>query len=78
MALVIKQTFQQVIQTELYPRSEIDLNIQVVQAEGGVLHAALNCSILAIIDAGIAVYDYVCACSAGCVEDTAILGRLYV
>jgi exosome complex component RRP41 len=73
MGLVIKETFQQIIQTELYPRSEIDINIQILQAEGGVLHAALNAATLAIIDAGISVRDYVCACSAGCVEETPIL-----
>jgi len=32
---------------------------------------------LALIDAGIPIKEYVCACSAGCVEDTPILGIIY-
>ncbi len=57
----IKSTFEPVIQTQLYPRSQIDIFIQVLQQDGALLQAAINAVTLALIDAGIALTDYVCA-----------------
>jgi exosome complex component RRP41 len=31
----IRQTFEPVIMTQLYPRSEIFINVQVISADGG-------------------------------------------
>jgi exosome complex component RRP41 len=86
MAENVARTFENVIMTQLYPSSQIDILIQVLQGDGGAftflaprllitgtLHTAINAANLAIMDAGIAVTDYVCACSAGCVDATPIL-----
>lgn len=35
-AMVIRQTFECAIMTNLYPRSQIDIYIQVLQADGGM------------------------------------------
>jgi exosome complex component RRP41 len=35
-AMVIRQTFEAAIMTNLYPRSQIDIYVQVLQADGGV------------------------------------------
>lgn len=66
-----------VIQTQLYPRSQIDIVLQIVQSDGGAMHACMNAATLAVIDAGIPVTDYVCACSAGFVQESPLLGRCY-
>ncbi|KAK0546596.1 Exosome non-catalytic core component [Tilletia horrida] len=65
LASALEDTFQPVVQTHLYPRSQIDIYVQVLQQDGGVLAAAINASTLALLDAGIAMTDYVVAMSAG-------------
>jgi exosome complex component RRP41 len=40
----------------------------------GVLQTAINAVTLALVDAGIPMNDYICATSAGLVDDKAILG----
>lgn len=57
----IKSTFEPIVQTSLYPRSQIDINVQVLQSDGSLLQAAINATTLALIDAGIGMNDYVCA-----------------
>ncbi|KAF9523533.1 exosome component 4 [Crepidotus variabilis] len=64
-ASTIKSTFEPVIQTTLYPRSQIDIFVQVVQQDGGLLQACINGTTLALITAGIAMLDFVCAISGG-------------
>ena len=49
---LIKQTFEAAILTELYPRSQIDIYVEVLQADGGNLCACINAATLALIDAG--------------------------
>jgi exosome complex component RRP41 len=39
----------------------------------GTVQICINAATLAIIDAGIPMKDYVCACSAGCIDDEPIL-----
>lgn len=64
-ASTIKSTFEPVIQTNLYPRSQIDIYIQVLQQDGGLLQACINGTTLALINAGIPMIDFVCAVSGG-------------
>jgi len=65
LGATIKSTFEPVIQTHLYPRSQIDIFVQVLQQDGGLLSAAINATTLALITAGIPLFDYVCAVSSG-------------
>merc|ERR1719186_676157 len=69
MSQHLKQTFEATIKTELYPRSQIDIYVEVLQADGGNLCACINAATLALIDAGIAMRDYVSACTASMLED---------
>lgn len=64
-ASLIKSTFEPVVQTHLYPRSQIDIYVQVLQQDGGIVQASINATSLAIVSAGIAVLDFVCAVTAG-------------
>uniref|UniRef100_A0A672KLJ8 Putative exosome complex component RRP41 n=1 Tax=Sinocyclocheilus grahami TaxID=75366 RepID=A0A672KLJ8_SINGR len=70
MSLHLKQTFEAAVLTELYPRSQIDIYVKILQADGGNYSACVNAATLALVDAGIPMRDYVCACTAGFVEDT--------
>ncbi|KAK6340157.1 Exosome non-catalytic core component [Orbilia blumenaviensis] len=61
----IQQTFSSIILTHLFSRSEIAISIHILSQDGGTLAACINATTLALIDAGIPLKDYVCACTAG-------------
>ena len=64
-AATIKSTFEPVVQANLYPRSQIDIFIQVLQQDGGLLQACINGTTLALINAGIPMNDFICAVTGG-------------
>lgn len=37
----------------------------------------VNAATMALIDAGVPIKDFVCACSAGYIEDTPLLGKVW-
>lgn len=78
VATFIRQTFEPVILTSQFPRSQIDIYVQVFQHDGGILQCAINAATMALIDAGIPMTDYVCACSAGCIDRVPVLGKITV
>ncbi|KAM9097842.1 exosome complex component RRP41 [Sminthopsis crassicaudata] len=78
MGLQLRQTFEAAILTQLYPRSQIDIYVQVLQADGGNYAACVNAATLAVLDAGIPMRDFVCACSAGFVDGTALADLSHV
>ncbi len=57
----------------LYPRSVIDVYINVLQADGGTRCAAIAVASLALADAGIPLKDLVVGCAAGNLYDQAVL-----
>jgi len=65
LAAMIKATFEPVVQTSLYPRSQIDVFVHVLQQDGGVLQAAINATTVALVNAGVPLADYVCAVTGG-------------
>jgi hypothetical protein len=56
----------------------VDINIQVLQADGGVRAAAINAAVLAIADAGIPLRDTLAACTAGYLDGTPLLDLNYL
>jgi exosome complex component RRP41 len=65
LAATIKATFEPVVQTSLYPRSQIDIFVHVLQQDGGVLQASINATTVALVNAGVPLADYVCAVTGG-------------
>ncbi|KXN85876.1 Exosome complex component RRP41, partial [Leucoagaricus sp. SymC.cos] len=65
IASTIKSTFEPVVQTTLYPRSQIDVYVTVLQQDGGLLQACINGTTLALMNAGIPMLDFVCAVTGG-------------
>ncbi|KAI5478144.1 exosome complex component RRP41 [Pseudohyphozyma bogoriensis] len=59
----LKATFEPVLLLHLYPRSSIDIYIQVLQVDGSLLQASINATTLALISAGLPLSDYVCSLS---------------
>lgn len=68
--LNLKSIFKSVILLEKYEKSQLDLNIEILQTDGGSeICAAVNAATLALIDAGICMKEYICACTASLTED---------
>jgi len=70
---VIKEALQPALILEKFPRTSVDVFIEVLQADGGSRCAALAAASVALADAGIPMRDMVSACAAGKVADTIIL-----
>lgn len=68
-ALIIQQTFENVIQLELFPQSHIQINVMVLQNAGGVLACAINAVSAALLHAAVPMQDIITA-STGSVVDT--------
>lgn len=73
LSKVIRECFEPTVFVEYYPRTMIDVFIEVLQADGGTRCASITAASLAIADAGIPLRDLVVACAAGKVEDTVVL-----
>ena len=48
----IKAALEQTVLLELLPRSQVDVSVQVLQADGGSVAACINAAMLALADAG--------------------------
>ena len=58
---------------ERYPRSVIDVFVEIIQADGGTRCAAVNAAAVALVDAGIPMKDLVAACAAGKMDGKVLL-----
>ncbi|KAJ9107688.1 hypothetical protein QFC21_001148 [Naganishia friedmannii] len=65
IAAAIRDTFEPVVMLQLYPRTEISVYVQVLGSDGGILSTAINATTLALIDAGVAMADYITSLSIG-------------
>jgi exosome complex component RRP41 len=61
----IQKALEATVLLQTYPRTRIAIHIVVLSDDGGRISAALNSATLALIDAGVALKDFCCACSAG-------------
>jgi exosome complex component RRP41 len=68
----IRRTFEAVVFTDLYPNSQIEIFIQVLQNDGGLTTACLTATSLALVDAGIPMQDLLVACTAGHIDGAAL------
>lgn len=62
---VIREALEPAILSEYYPRTSIDIFIEVLQSDGGSRCAGINGASLALADAGIPMRDLVAACAVG-------------
>ncbi|MCJ7793902.1 exosome complex exonuclease Rrp41, partial [Candidatus Bathyarchaeota archaeon] len=73
LSKVIRESLEPSLFLELYPRTGIDMFIEVLQADGGTRCASITAASLALADSGIPMRDLVVACAAGKIEDTVVL-----
>jgi exosome complex component RRP41 len=73
LSKVIRESLEPAVFVEYYPRSGIDIFVEVLQADGGTRCASITAAALAIADAGIPMRDLVVACAAGKIDDKVVL-----
>ncbi|KAJ2661577.1 exosome non-catalytic core subunit rrp46 [Coemansia sp. RSA 1200] len=65
----IRETFERVIAAQLYPRTMVQISVQVREDDGAVDAAAINATALALIDAAVPLRDTVAAAACAVRED---------
>jgi exosome complex component RRP41 len=73
LSKVIREALEPSVFIEYYPRTGIDVFVEILQADGGTRCASITAASLALADAGIPMRDLVAACAAGKVDDTIVL-----
>jgi len=69
----LKDIYEQFILLDLYTRSEIELNVMILQDNGSYKGAAINAATLALINAGIMMKDTVVGVCLGLSDDLTFL-----
>ena len=70
---VIKSALDNVVFVEDYPRTGVDIFIEIMQADASTRCAGLNAASIALADAGVPMRDLVSSCSVGVVEEKIVL-----
>ena len=73
LSKVIREALEPSIFVEQYPRTSIDVFIEVLQADGGTRCAGITVASLALADAGVPMRDLVAACACGKVDGRLVL-----
>lgn len=73
VASTVQQIMESTVLVSLFSKSQIDIHLQVIEADSGVVAACINATTLALIDAGIPMKDYVCACGVSQIDDSILL-----
>jgi len=73
LSKVIREALEPSVFVEYYPRTSIEVFIEVLQADGGTRGAGITVASLALADAGIPMRDLVAACAAGKVDGHLVL-----
>jgi exosome complex component RRP41 len=73
LSKVSREALEPAIISQLYPRTTIDVYIEILQADGGTRCAGIVGASLALADAGIPMNDMVVACAAGKIDGQIVL-----
>ncbi len=73
LSKVIREALEAVIFSELFPRTSIDIFIEVLQADGGTRTTGLTAASLALADAGIPMRDLIAGVAVGKVDGVLVL-----
>ena len=73
LSKVSREALEPVILTSFFPRSVIDVFVEVLQADAGTRTAGINAAAVALADAGIPMRSMISSCAAGKVGDTIVL-----
>ncbi len=70
---VSREALESVVLEELYPRSAVDIFVEILQADAGTRVAGINAASVALADAGIPMRCLVSACAVGKVDGEVVL-----
>ncbi|MEM1622632.1 MAG: exosome complex exonuclease Rrp41 [Sulfolobales archaeon] len=73
LSKVIREALEPVVMSETFPRTAIDIFIEIINADGGTRTAAVTAASLAIADAGIPMKDIVVGVAVGKVDGVLVL-----
>ncbi len=73
ISLVTRQALTPIIFLDEYPKTALDVHIEVLQADASTRCVGINAACLALADAGVPMRDLVASCSAGKVNGNIIL-----
>ena len=73
LSKVIREALEPAVMPEYFPRSTIDIFIEVLQADAGTRCAGITAAALALADAGIPMRELVAGCAAGKVDGKVVL-----
>lgn len=73
LSKVIREALEPAILSQYYPRTAIDVFVEVVNADGGTRTAGITAAALAIADAGIPMLDLVAGVAVGKVDGILVL-----
>ena len=71
--MVIRESLEPAIFSIMFPRTAVDIFIEIIQADGGTRCASITAASLALADAGVPLKDLVAGCAAGKIEGTLVL-----
>lgn len=61
LSKVMREAFENVIISENFPKTQIEIYVEILQSDGGTRCAALTAAAVALADAGIPMKDMLCA-----------------
>ncbi|MEM2760048.1 MAG: exosome complex exonuclease Rrp41 [Nitrososphaerales archaeon] len=70
---ITREALEPALILEDYPRTAIDVYIEVLQSDGGSRCAGITAASVALADAGVNMRDLVAACAAGKISNTIVL-----
>lgn len=70
---VVRSALEPTVFLEEFPKTTIDIFIDIIQADAGTRTAAINAASVALADAGIPMRDLVCSVAAGKIDGTVVL-----
>ncbi len=73
LSKVIREALEPAVMSELFPRTTIDIFIEVLNADGGTRTAGVTAAALALADAGIPMRDLVAGVAVGKVDGVLVL-----
>lgn len=73
LSKVIREALEPVVLSELFPRSSIDVFIEVLNADGGTRTTSVTAASLALADAGIPMRDLVAGVAVGKIDGVIVL-----
>ncbi len=73
ISMVTRQALASAIFLEEFPKTAIDVHIEVLQADASTRCAGINAAAMALADAGVPMRDLISSCSAGKVEGKIVL-----